>query len=77
MAIICIAILVFLGISSLGERIAAAGNAAGQQPSAEHLGIDLLKTLEAERQALRSDHYARLQAWERMKNITGEAERKN
>ncbi len=77
MAIVCIAILIFLGITSSGERIAAAGNAASQQPSAEQHGVDLLKILEAERQALREDHYARLQAWERMKSITGDAEKNN
>jgi hypothetical protein len=76
MAIICIAILVFLGISFLGERIAAAGNTAGKQQSAEQFEKTLLKALEIERQILRDDHYARLQAWERMKRITGDAEKR-
>ena len=77
MAIICIAILIFLLISTLGERTAAAGNATGKQQPAEQFAKELLKVFKTERQVLREDHYARLQAWERMKSITGEAEKRS
>ena len=77
MAIICIAILVFLGVSSLGDRLARIGNPAGDPQALEKLEKELLRGFEAERQALRNDHYALLQAWERMKRITGEAEKRS
>jgi len=38
---------------------------------------DSLKVLEAERRLLREEHYARLQAWERMKELTDESNKEN
>ncbi|MFH1620278.1 MAG: hypothetical protein ABIG11_10320 [bacterium] len=77
MAILCLAIVVFLWLSPKSTDPESDQRQRMAERLAQQFEDETRKMLEAQRRILREDHYTRLQAWEKMKTLTERAEEQN